>query len=267
MPLNKENVGPMAETAEPIFLPKHLYRYLPFRNQHDSLRRALNCNEWWFGSRLSFDDQADCQIPGVIVDGDQVRQMAAASTETIDSESEREIASFLVDPHAEEKVTKAVQGFVDRVGMLCLSATPNDQEMWNLYADRGRGVCICFEASKLAFDSDFVGRGPFQVRYSDDQKQVWDPRRSTASQLAQTEDHLFRKMARWSYQREWRFVIIPDKTNESTVGNHAIPFQALRAVIFGTRLSESERAEIESWIASGPFKADRLYLPRKREIA
>jgi len=36
-----------------------LYRYRPFRDDFDSLRRILSENLWWFGSRTGFDDELD----------------------------------------------------------------------------------------------------------------------------------------------------------------------------------------------------------------
>jgi hypothetical protein len=39
-------------------VPRLLFRYRPFRDEHDSLRsKLLLNNEWYFGSRQNFDDQ------------------------------------------------------------------------------------------------------------------------------------------------------------------------------------------------------------------
>jgi hypothetical protein len=248
----------------PIVIPKYLYRYLPYRNEFDSLRQALKHNNWWFGSRANFDDEDDSRVPGIVIDGENLRRMNEEFYGTIDSQSEQSISTFLQDPESGAKATSAVQGFIDRVGMLCLSETPNSQEMWNLYADGGRGVCLCFDASELAFDPDFIARGPFPVQYSDEPKCTWDPRGELAFQLEQTHDHLLRKAARWSYQREWRLWVIP-KRGGNAQGYQAMPCESLEAVIFGPMLDDSETADIEGWIIDGPFTPDRIRDSTKRQ--
>jgi hypothetical protein len=247
----------MTEIDGPIVLPKYLYRYLPYRNQFDSLHQALKQNNWWFGSRANFDDQDDSRLPGIVIDGENVRGMAEEFYGPIDSESEQRISAFLEDPGSGAKATSAVQDFIDRVGMLCMTATPNSREMWNLYADGGRGVCLCFEASKLALDPDLIPRGPFPVRYSDEPKRIWDPRGELPFQLKQTDDHLLRKAARWSYQKEWRLWVIPERGGNG-LGYQAMPCKSLKAVIFGPMLDDREIADIEGWIAAGPFTPDRI---------
>jgi hypothetical protein len=249
---------------EPIVLPKYLYRYLRYRNEFDSLRQALKHNNWWFGSRANFDDEDDSRLPGIVIDGENLREMNEEFYGAIDSESEQRISTFLQDPESGAKATIAVQGFIDRVGMLCLSETPNSQEMWNLYSDGGRGVCLCFEASKLAFDPDFIPRGPFPVQYSDEPKRVWDPRGEVTFQLKQTANHVLRKAARWSYQKEWRLWVIPGGGG-SAVGYQAMPRESLKAVIFGSILCDSEIADIEGWIVTGPFTPDRIRRSRTQE--
>jgi hypothetical protein len=250
----------------PIVLPKYLYRYLPYRNEFDSLRQALKHNHWWFGSRSNFDDEDDSRLPGIVIDGENLRGMNKEFYGTIDSESERRISTFLQDSESGAKATSAVQGFIDRVGMLCLTETPNSQLMWNLYADGGCGVCLCFDASKLAFDPDFVPSGPFPVEYSEEPKRIWDPRGELAFQLEQTSDHLLRKSARWSYQREWRLWVIPERGGNG-LGYQAMPCKSLEAVIFGPILDDSQTVEIKSWITDGPFTPDRIRHSTKRESA
>ncbi len=163
-----------------------------------------------------------------------------------------EIERFLANPRAEEQTLEAVQGFVNRVGILCLSELHDRPELWRIYADNGRGVCLWLETLNIATSTHYIERGPFEVVYSDNPKHPWDPRGDKRYQNAQTEDHLLRKGTIWAYQKEWRFFMY-GRADESTVGFHAIPPDALRAVILGLRLSEAEREEIRSWIKAGPF--------------
>lgn len=242
----------MAKKLEEDTVPKYLFRYRSFADQYDSLRRILQRNEWYFGSRADFDDQSDCKLPGILIHPDHLRSvLAKRDGGKLTRDREDEIERFLANPKAQEQTLAAVQRYVDSVGILCLSELPDHSELWRIYADDGRGVCLCLETLKIAFAAGYIERGPFEVMYSDGPKHPWDPRGNKTYQNAQTEDHLLRKGTIWAYQKEWRFFL--HRGEESTVGLHAIPPDALRAVILGPRLSEVEREQVRSWIRSGPF--------------
>jgi len=242
----------IAEKPEDNTVPKYVFRYRSFNDPYDSLRRILLKNEWYFGSRLDFDDQADCKLPGILIYRDHLRSVMAKKDGGLTKAREDEIERFLADPKAQAQTLEAVQGFVNRVGILCLSELHDQPELWRIYADNGRGVCLCLETLKIANSTHYIERGPFEVAYSDNPKHPWDPRGDKRNQNAQTEDHLLRKGSIWAYQKEWRFFMY-GRADESTVGFHAIPPEAVRAVILGPRLTEAEREEVRSWIKAGPF--------------
>jgi hypothetical protein len=241
----------VGKKPEEYTVPKYLFRYRSFKDRFDSLRRILAKNEWYFGSRLVFDDQDDCKLPGILLDRDSMRSLLAKKDGKLTKAREDEIERFLADPSAERRTVEEVQDYVNRVGILCLSELHEDPELWRIYADSGRGVCLCLETLQIVSAADYAERGPFEVMYSDDPKHPWDPRGDKSYQVAQTEDHLIRKSTKWAYQKEWRFIV--HRGRESTVGDHPMPPAALRAVILGPRLTEAEREEVTSWIKSGPF--------------
>jgi hypothetical protein len=91
--------------------------------------------------------------------------------------------------------------------------------------------------------------GPFDVKYSDNNKEPYDPRRDA---LSQTDDHLLRKKMKWAYQKEWRF-IRHRYGKHSTVGYYQLPRRALVGLIFGWRLTREDKAVISKWINAGEF--------------
>lgn len=232
-------------------VPKYLFRYRAFDDPNDSVRRILLNNEWYFGSRLKFNDQSDCVLPGILLDSDYMRSLMAKKDGKLTKEREDEIGRFLADPSAERRTVEEVQGYVNSVGILCLSELHEDPELWREYADNGRGVCLRLETLEIVSAADYAERGPFEVIYSDDPKHPWDPRGDKSYQVAQAEDHLMRKRTRWAYEKEWRFIM--HRGRESTVGYHPIPSAALREVILGPSLTEAERDQIRGWVRSGPF--------------
>ena len=226
---------------------KYLFRYRAYGDAYDSLRRILQNNEWYFGSRKNFNDTQDCRVPGVIIDRAHLRRMMAKKDGGRLSKARRsEIEQYLSDPAAEQRTLTAVQQYVDSVGILCLSELPDHPKLWGEYADNGRGVCLMLETLKIAFAPEYIERGPFEIIYSDDPKLAWDPRGSKTFQNAQTEDHLLRKGTKWAYEKEWRFFLHCGE--ELTVGMHPLPPDALRAVILGPTLTPPERVEIGIWL-------------------
>jgi hypothetical protein len=239
-------------TLDENTVPRSLFRYVPFQNNFDSLRRVLESNQWYFGSCANFDDGDDSRLPGVRLDRDHLRGMMARSDGRL---TEREIEQFLRDPDAARRVTADVQNYINGVGILCLSEVGNDPALWRDYGDNGRGVCLWLETLKIANDDHYRDRGPFEIIYSDAPRRPWNPR--SDDQMAQTEAHLLQKATRWQYQKEWRFLMHDDAN--STVGYHSMPVDALRGVILGCRLTARERQDIRKWIIGGPFRPSIIF--------
>ena len=223
---------------------------MPFQNEFDSLRKILESNQWYFGSCANFDDDDDSRVPGVLVDGDHLREMMARLDGRLTAAREKEIGQFLRDPEAARRVAADVQNYVNSVGILCLSEVGNDPALWRAYGDNGRGVCLWLETLQIVNDEHYQDRGPYEVIYSDAPRRPWDPRGD--DQIAQTEAHLLQKATRWQYQKEWRFFMHDDAN--STVGYHFMPVDSLRHVILGFRLTAHECQEIRKWIIGGPFR-------------
>jgi hypothetical protein len=118
--------------------PRLLYKYRPFADVNDSVRKILVQNNWWFGSRRSFDDEKDFIFPGVEHDP----RLAGSDLERAKTE---------------------MQEVLDNTGVFCLSESPRDPDLWRRYGSDGAGICFELESDHVT-EPDF---GPFKVRYSD----------------------------------------------------------------------------------------------------
>src|SRR5260370_33381653 len=118
--------------------PRLLYKYRPFADQNDSVRKILSQNNWWFGSRMSFDDDEDFIFPGV--------------------EDDRRLVGLDL-----ERARTDMQDVLDKTGVFCLSESPKDPDLWRPYACCGAGICLELESDHVT-EPDF---GPFKVTYSD----------------------------------------------------------------------------------------------------
>jgi hypothetical protein len=241
--------GVFKAESEPT-VPRFLYRYRALRDPFDSLQKILCNNLWYCGSRKDFDDQEDMVLPGVVLCRDHIRGLAVERNGNLTPDVESQIEQYLRDPLSERRTTEAIQKDLDEVGILCFSEEPNNRELWKIYASDGKGVCLMLESLEI-FPATPVGPiyGPFEVRYSDEDKKPYDPQ---IEGVTQADDHLLRKRRQWAYQKEWRF-IRHRHGHHSTVGYCFLPPGALVGLIFGWKLSSDERAMICEWINAGPF--------------
>jgi hypothetical protein len=189
--------------------PRFLYRYRPLHDEFSSLPQILESDKWWFGSRTKFDDEEDMVFPGYDFEDQEVSRRASEDT----------------------------QKFMDNTGVLCLSGSAKHPRLWELYAAKGRGVCIKLE-------SDFIvapDNGPFRVSYSDDPKPLWRAFRENPDPAL----YLLRKKKHWSYQSEWRCILKWNGDEQPTVGLHPmLTKRALAGLIFGWDTTADERLEV-----------------------
>jgi len=202
---------------------RHLYKYRAFDDPYDSLRRMLAQNDWWFGSRSSFDDKDDFVFPGV--------------------KAHPSLAGFDY-----ERIKIEMQETLDRTGVFCLSESPKVFRLWDLYAGSGAGLCAEIEADYVT-DPEF---GPFRVTYSDRPKPQWEYTAGEQKRERLTAAALLQKSTQWKYQAEWRCVRTWLR-NESPTANRYYPIaaRALVGVIFGWKTSETQHREVIQWIENG----------------
>jgi hypothetical protein len=113
-------------------VPRLLFRYRPFRDEHDSLRKLLLNNEWYFGSRQNFDDQADCELTGVVLDRKHIRDLMIKAFGPLTADRETQIEQFLANPDGERRAVAEIQKYINDVGILCLSESYDDPELWRI---------------------------------------------------------------------------------------------------------------------------------------
>ncbi|MGA7949410.1 MAG: DUF2971 domain-containing protein [Thiobacillaceae bacterium] len=122
--------------------------------------------------------------------------------------------------HTPDQFEGALHEILDRVGLLCLSATAASTLLWSHYADGHRGVCIQFDAEIGLFQA------AQQVRYTD--------RVPVINRLVDTNDEMlmksvFTKGEDWSYEEEWR--VMARWRDEDRIEQHLARFEALRTFL------------------------------------
>jgi hypothetical protein len=105
----------------------------------------------WFSSPLDFKDKLDSNLPILDVDIKILTKKYEADLKTIPIEllTHLETPKGLFNKHENRKVIdfqSVIDDFKrDCVGITCFSKTGINELMWDEYADKNRGFCLCFE--------------------------------------------------------------------------------------------------------------------------
>jgi hypothetical protein len=139
------------------------------------------------------------------------------------------------------KLTADVERMLDsQIGILCLSAKPDDILMWSHYAWSHTGICLefCSDSPTCAF------RNARPVRYQEEY-----PKASIVTTPPIDLQHVvaYTKASSWSYEQEWRLI-----DHGSGPGVKMFDPRDLTGVILGARVSEANRRDVLAWVAAFP---------------
>ncbi|MGE6213317.1 DUF2971 domain-containing protein [Comamonas aquatica] len=161
------------------------------------------------------------------------------------------------DPASGEPMglNKALQHFIQSLGILSLSRNPTDALLWSHYAEGHSGICLGFDPDLLELDTfikgdvEYAARPPYvdlflkmteelgefvrpweQHKYPDEQGDKF----YTAQLSRLMRANLLVKSEKWKYEEEYRMIT-------SRPGHRAFSPKALREVILGTRTHELDR--------------------------
>jgi hypothetical protein len=145
--------------------------------------------------------------------------------------------------------------FINQLGVLCLSETPDNDLMWSHYADSHRGFVIEFDSTHSFFDQ--------RKTDSDDlrqlQKVIYSENRPTITVMNLAASAIFlTKDVKWSYEQEWRMVVpLSDADKHFSVAPHDvylfnIPRGAITGIVLGSNSSKELEESILKALDSSP---------------
>lgn len=214
--------------------PTHLYKYQ--RLTAHSLASLLN-ETVWLSSPVAFNDPFDCAIT---LSKDKLEEsLEHAITEVAKkSEISREQIKnhdkvINQDQAAYEWLRNSLRTTMQKIGVLCLSATPCEILMWSHYAENHKGFCVEYDFS----DGTQLRQLAHPVRYTET-----IPALSLANLPGDAKNSfldvcIFTKAKQWEYEQEWRVIMHE--------GNRV--FQApskATSVIFGAKMPIHEKVMI-----------------------
>ena len=247
-----------------ISKPLYLYKYRSI--DKNTLFNLLN-HQIWFPRPCDIDDPYDCAIHierKHITDNESKELFNLWKANKIFTEMDFKKLAIIYSTNGEpnRKFKKLIEEsgkyafagerekIIKECGIACFSKIYDDQNMWALYADKHRGICLEFD-TKYPFFSDSV-----QVNYK---PQI--PTMNIAEMLLSQSKGSLRLMTTtkakcWAYQKEMRIFMEP--------GNKCYKYdpKALTGVYFGLNTSDSDK-ELVFQILGKKFK--EYYVIEKNE--
>lgn len=229
-------------------LPPVLYKYRSFSNPNHI--KILTENSVYFAPPNSFEDPLDCRPPEVLPDGSVIWQhfwnislkdYPDLSTETRLVYTEELIRnSPISDPDKIEGLLNSLfQDYCRCHGVLSLTADPNNEAMWNKYADNHQGFCVGFDSGKIAMISG--GGGP--VTYCDELPKILIWLDDLATEHVK---RVFYKEKKWEFEKEYRLhrVWSLDALNNDVNRNVSLPDGSIVSIICGRNMPAENIANI-----------------------
>ncbi|WGV18599.1 DUF2971 domain-containing protein [Pseudomonas putida] len=142
-----------------------------------------------------------------------------------------------------------------RIGILCLTESPDDLLMWAHYGCSHEGFVLEFDPEASFFHQRRSEKDEFRSL----RPVIYSPTRPTLT-FADAKDvsPLLTKSDHWSYEQEWRMMV--DLNDASVVLDAGekkfhlfdFPASAIKSVIFGSRMSQTKKHRILELIANRP---------------
>lgn len=226
-----------------------LYKYRDLKEQNiERVKRIFLNHEVYFSRPLDFNDPFDCQ-PNFSL---------TASDQELESYLEARIPTFLPDLNRQgrrhkmkefkkslkerkEEIEKVIESshrkrILEETGVFSLSEVPDHILLWSHYADSHTGICLQFEATR---NTQFFGLAQ-KVQYQFEYPLI--------NPIVNSPDHilnaaLLTKAKFWEYEKEWRIFWM-----DAPPGVYEFPEGLLKGVIFGTRILQSHKDMVLSWI-------------------
>lgn len=224
--------------------PDHLYKFHSMQGgRKEWLRQLIQEGIFYFSRPADFNDPFDTlpilTIPRTKVAKERwLARIARQNASLIPNQSPNKVAREMTRT-APEVLQTLFQGAADKnaqtIGVLCLTARPEQVLMWSHYAASHTGVCLRLVTQRGHPPGSFAWR----VRYQTHRPKLEGAQYRNPQRLL---DALITKADFWAYEEEWR-AMAPDLQ----FGAHTFDPAVIDGVIFGVKTTADDRALISGW--------------------
>lgn len=232
---------------EHLSLPKLLFRYL---RDDEFLVDSILESYLWFSDPDLFNDPFDCQNLFVMEASTEqiINYINHYVGDKLDKPTWEEYSSVLETGDGKKLMQKMIPAMYDGrkkiIAVCCFSDTPSNTLMWSHYANGHEGICLVYDTKHLVLSGQFQ---LIEVEYYDDLPK-WDHiskrlRLGASDEFnTQYDNTLYgSKLKDWSYEQEHRLI-------SHKKGKNTIPKTSLSGVVFGAKMPNERKRELESII-------------------
>ncbi len=240
--------------AKTILKDKKLYKYRSFTTKNEYIVEDIILNnKIRFAKPEELNDDLECKPKFVLgnmssdlykgkLERWAVKTQHSLATKTNKKEFKKYFRSLSNSDH-EEKVRLINEDnqriLNDKWRILSLSSNPLQKDLWKVYANNNKGLCLIFNASSFEFG------GAFKVYYPDKRLEP-DITSQNVQEILQST--ILTKTTNWAYEEEYRVISCQPQQGPTVILDnnqffHFLP-SLLVGVIFGHEMTNIDREKI-----------------------
>jgi len=238
-------------TLDDFDFPPMIYKYRSWKDDYH--KRFLNEREVFMASAESFEDELDCRNPTRfdLLTKQQIYDYFLWSSHNENPNFSRQQHRHFARKWTKEsdvnhpKIVKkhmdqSIKDYHAHEGILSLTENWNNSDMWNYYADNGKGFCIGYD-TRILFDH--LGGGG-EVIYVDELPIIM-PEPFMEPEIAM-QHRVYYKTKKWEFEQEYRTKKF--WPNPATISDRQIklPKEAFKRIILGDYISNADKTAIEA---------------------
>lgn len=243
--------------------PQVLYKYRDWDNPEH--KKVLTDCTLYLASPRDFEDKKDCNVPEKYPSRrmELYRLFMVKSKEehpTWHKEAHRNFASFwcihspLAHPHELKQLKKELdEEFNNQYGVLCMTTNCQNDEMWEKYANGGKGFCVGYD-SRILFN--YVGGGGF-VKYVEKLPVIDFARDDYDVQYVK---QTFFKEQKWAFEQEYRLHKMWNHNATIEQRKLYLPKECIVEIILGKKMLENNKEKIKETAGENYPKAKIIEL-------
>ncbi|MGI4738088.1 MAG: DUF2971 domain-containing protein [Janthinobacterium lividum] len=250
-------------------LPKVLYKYRDWDSDYN--KRILTDLEIWLSAPKEFNDPFDCKIPYDydLLGNENTRRAYFTQTQdelvkngyklpakNADSSVDSSIEWFVKNFKPEMIDAKGAIGIQDKmvqsIGLYCTTPLNDNILMWAHYAKNSTGFCIGLDTEILMSMESEIFQACIQIKYLE------TTNIPKVNPLDNFEDRTQKtccvKFGIWSYEREYRFIVLSPEHRLVTI----LP-KHIHSVVLGSAMTAENKHEIKQVLNKDRFRHVRLF--------
>lgn len=186
----------------PLSIPMGIPNVFRFRPPNEFTLSEITENYIWFSDRDSLNDEMDSnpEFVKLSTNPDEMKLLYDTIAEHIlDPRTKRYFDENMTEENLQEFATTKIKPFVSSFGIACFTMYPMNEKLWEIYADKSKGVCLHFDSD----DDPTFFHNILPVHYvSEIKKREYNP----ISEPNHIVDLFYKKTNEWSYEKELRLL-------------------------------------------------------------